>query len=41
MNSYLGAKLYKSLFKSKLLLDFFNFTCVFGTFIVIVWVLKG
>lgn len=39
MNSYLVAKLYKSLFKSKLLLDFFNFICVFGTFIVIVWVL--
>ena len=41
MNSYLVAKLYKSLFKSKFLLDFFNFICVFGTFIVIVWVLKG
>lgn len=39
MNSYLVAKLYKSLFKSKLLFDFFNFICVFGTFIVIVWVL--
>ena len=39
MNSYSVAKLYKSSFKSKFLFDFFNFICVFSTFIVTIWVL--
>mgnify|MGYP004510944037 FL=1 len=41
MNSYSVAKLYKSSKYDKLLFDFFNFICVFGTFIVTIWVLKG